>query len=325
MSTASMNPSRIFNPLNQEDSQFSRRCSFNHVQQQQQQEQDTDIARVSFYLRCCVVGCALANESIPMQLLDFTNVHSLPLQYQNLICQLAFGEEYGLCNLLGRIIHVDTNNQVLPRGTPMLFLQAGTPEFHLAMNLLGVHSINLPAFYNGNIIICSSEWLQTYHIEPFQRYMGNLLAVSNNNILAGDEQVLQPLPESYDYYDSTTTKKAESNVQYEFGDEDDDEDMINIPIAAAVRLDVPPKPSVRMIDDEYEEEEEEDVSASLIIPGQQVRLYGLENQAMNGLMGIVKSRKDNRIIVKVPNHKCKFSVRLENLAIVVQEAVAVAC
>lgn len=207
----------------------------------------------------------------------------------------------------------------------MLFLQAGTSEFHLAMTLLGVHSINLPTFYNGNIIICSSEWLQTYHIEPFQRYMGNLLAVSNNNILAGDEQVLQPLPESYDYYDSTTTKKAESNVQYEFGDEDDDEDMINIPIAAAVRLDVPPKPSVRMIDDEYEEEEEEDVSASLIIPGQQVRLYGLENQAMNGLMGIVKSRKDNRIIVKVPNHKCKFSVRLENLAIVVQEAVAVAC
>jgi hypothetical protein len=280
-------PTGISNPL------VGSQCCLSS-QETAQQVPETDIARLSFYLRCCVLGCGLANSRIPMELLNFTNAHSLPLEWQNMIYRLAF-EDFGLCNLLGRVIHVDADNQVLPPGISTLFLQANTPEYALAMNRLCVATPHLSFLYTGNVMVCSSEWIEKHHILPFQRYIGNLasfLDCAQQTVEQTHQHQQQPFSQ----------KKVEATVHFEY---DDDNDQMDIPMVAAVPL----------------ESMQDDVSASLIVPGQQVRLFGLETDEMNETIGIVQERKDNRVIVSVPNHPCKYSVRIENL-IIVQEAVA---
>ena len=44
---------------------------------------ETDIARISFYLRCCVYGCGITDNRIASYHVDFIRSTTLPLEYQN--------------------------------------------------------------------------------------------------------------------------------------------------------------------------------------------------------------------------------------------------
>lgn len=314
-------------------------CACISSEETSSQIRNSDVARIAFYLRCCVVGCGLSpnNHATPLELItNFVQARHLPLEYQNMMYKLAF-EDFSLANLLGRVLHVDTHKQILPDGVSTMFLRPNTSEYILAMNHLGVYDADLrvPSFYTGNVIICSFEWIQTYHIGPFQRYMtmGNRSSqIHNNNteyigggtVSSIEEALVQQEQDvliSLKKVDTNSNHNAKCNYSHNH-----DQDLIrmeeDIPMATAIPLsDGSSSPSRINMNDE--DDSIDDVSTSLIVPGQHVRLFGLETEEMNDVVGVVQERKDNRIIVNVPNHSCKYSVRIENLMIIIQEATAV--
>ena len=290
-----------------------------------QQVPETDIARISFYLRCCVLGCGLLKDRIPNNIIDFTKAQRLSYQWQDMICRMAF-EGFALHKLQNRVIFVDTEHSVLPTGSSTMFLKSQTSESRTAVNLLLANtssSIDLPSTFDGNIMICSSEWIEKHYVLPCQRYYNMMRPASSS---CASQSPTIPFQEyhqlSSQYLQSelaSLSKQDESFLEEDLfmsdndecrdGDDDDVDDDDIVPMVHAI-----PVPM-----EESTVKERDVVNGSLIVKGQTVKFIGLEMANMNELVGIVQERVDNRVIVDVPNHEAQYSLRLENIIIVLSE------
>lgn len=74
-----------------------------------------DICRLSYYLKCCVVGCGI-DIGIEDDLLDYMNAHQLSAEQQEKILQHALSDLNAL-SLLNRAFILDDKHTLLPRGT----------------------------------------------------------------------------------------------------------------------------------------------------------------------------------------------------------------
>jgi hypothetical protein len=128
-----------------------------------------DVGRLSYYLKCCVFGCGI-HVNLPIEFMDYSNVHHFPYILQQAIVRLAF-EEFRLDRLLNRMIFVDDESKFLPRHTSNIFYKVYT-AFDM-MPMIRPHLLlnqHLPD--GGSVMICTSDWLNEFYTLPFLRYRG---------------------------------------------------------------------------------------------------------------------------------------------------------
>ena len=143
---------------------------------------DNDIGRLSYYLKCCVVGCGVVDSNlVPAELLDYSNAETLPHHLQATIVRLVF-EEFTLERLLNLYIFIDDNHTILPYHASNVFIQS-------PMDLLSFHRLFLSTILDqqnqhqpllaptGKVMICTTSWLNEYYVSPYLQYC-SLLATA---------------------------------------------------------------------------------------------------------------------------------------------------
>lgn len=131
-----------------------------------------DICRLSYYLKCCVVGCGI---NIPMEgvLLDYMNAHNIPLHLQEKIVRSAF-EALSLENLINRAFILDDQHILLPQGTLNTFFEFKTASTYFSINSFTIDTGQ--QMHVHKVMLCTLKWMREYYIDPFIRYQqGNPL------------------------------------------------------------------------------------------------------------------------------------------------------
>eukprot|EP00980_Cylindrotheca_fusiformis_P021526 scaffold8369_cov121-Cylindrotheca_fusiformis.AAC.7 len=127
---------------------------------------DHDICRLSYYLKCCILGCGIALPINP-QLVDYVHAHLLPTEFQRSIVEIAF-RDLNLALLMNRVFILDEHNLLLPRGSLNTFL-----AFKTASSVFDITTLTQVAnqsLQTHKVMLCASKWLKDYFLGPFFRY-----------------------------------------------------------------------------------------------------------------------------------------------------------
>mmetsp|Transcript_20087 Transcript_20087/g.56964 ORF Transcript_20087/g.56964 Transcript_20087/m.56964 type:complete len:359 (-) Transcript_20087:113-1189(-) len=137
-----------------------------HPQQQQQQPirmpkyggptviPQNDVARLSYYLKCCLFCMPSLFKSVPVVLFDYNNIESMPRAYHDAIYRLAF-QHFTIEKLVQHnIIRID---DALPSHVSNMF-----EDVHVISSLLEPEIKKTMA--------CTPTWAREYFILPFYRY-----------------------------------------------------------------------------------------------------------------------------------------------------------
>ncbi|KAG7348377.1 hypothetical protein IV203_017082 [Nitzschia inconspicua] len=127
---------------------------------------DHDICRLSYYVKCCVVGCGIRMPLADDALLEYMTAHTLPVHLQELIKRMAF-QELSLDKLLNSALILDENHTLLPLGTLNTFYEFKTASTYFTINSLTVGSGRQECVHK--VMLCTFKWLQEYYINPFYR------------------------------------------------------------------------------------------------------------------------------------------------------------
>lgn len=166
---------------------------------------DTDVSQISFYLKCCVLGCGLGLDRIPnLELLDYRNAESFPIEWKQLVFDIALQEPFALqCVLNSHHFFVDDNALLLPNHASNIF--------HRTSGSGGDETV---------MMICTSEWLNTFYIKPLERYIKSVAEAHGWE----PPTTQQTLPGVYTY---VTTPRQEQ-LQQEFTDAEMDKDIDSV-------------------------------------------------------------------------------------------------
>ena len=146
---------------------------------------DFDICRLSYYLKCCTVGCGI-DSFLNIQLIDYQHAHCLPVSMQETIVQLAF-HDFNIENLLNRTFILDEQHLLLPRGTLNTFYAFKTVSAFFSVDRLAV--IAGQRIQVLKIMLCTLKWMREYYIGPFVRYQqGNSLVESRAERISASNQ-----------------------------------------------------------------------------------------------------------------------------------------
>jgi hypothetical protein len=137
---------------------------------------DYDVSRLSFYLKCCALGCGLDLGIHPV-LLDYVRAHLLPIQGQVYIFHLAL-RKYSPEALANRAYFIDDRNFVLPAPLSNAFYEvdavAGSFPVQHQLTLAGE---TIPLF---KVMLCTSTWINEIYI----RSIWSLQQVFASSVLA---------------------------------------------------------------------------------------------------------------------------------------------
>jgi hypothetical protein len=121
---------------------------------------DLPICRLSFYMKCCTVGCGIA-LNLDGILIDYNNAHRLPGQLQRVILETVL---HDLCpeRLLNRVYYLDDDHTMLSEHASNAFFAIET-----ASNFVrpGEHLLP-PGLHIHKIMLCTSDWLEEYYFRP---------------------------------------------------------------------------------------------------------------------------------------------------------------
>lgn len=127
---------------------------------------DNDICRLSYYIKCCVVGCGIRMPLADDALLDYMTAHTLPTHLQEFIKRMAF-QELSLDKLLNSALILDEHHTLLPFGTLNTFYEFKTASTYFTINSLSIGSGRQECVHK--VMLCTFKWLQEYYINPFYR------------------------------------------------------------------------------------------------------------------------------------------------------------
>jgi Zinc finger, ZZ type len=139
-----------------------------------------DVGRLSYYLKCCVLGCGITLNHMSLDLLDYVNARSLSPLLQQRIFRLAFGE-FRLEMLLNRTIFVDDERTLLSADASNVFFSVQTPLDMATLGRLGGSLLGLP---QEQVMLCTTAWLNEFYVAPFLRFVQR----------STEEAVLGPTP-----------------------------------------------------------------------------------------------------------------------------------
>ena len=129
---------------------------------------DHDICRLSYYVKCCVVGCGIRMPLADDTLLDYMTAHTLPLHMQELLKRMAF-QELCLDRLLNSALIVDEQHLLLPFGTLNTFFEFKTASNYFTINSLSIGSGRQECVHK--VMLCTLKWLQEYYLNPLCRHL----------------------------------------------------------------------------------------------------------------------------------------------------------
>ena len=139
---------------------------------------DHDICRLSYFVKCCVVGCGIRMPLADDALLDYMTAHTLPLHMQELLKRMAF-QELSLDRILNSALIVDEQHILLPLGTLNTFFEFKTASTYFTINSLSIGSGRQECVHK--VMLCTLKWLQEYYINPLCRHLqGNPLLTALN-------------------------------------------------------------------------------------------------------------------------------------------------
>ena len=156
---------------------------------------DYDICRLSFYLKCCTLGCKLdptIMSGVNSELIDYSHAHHLPIQKQQCIYQLAL-RTYNPEVLVNRAYYIDDNNVILPPSISNAFYDIDViTDAASTNNSHNFDSVPRQISLFGNVIpitkvmLCTTAWINEIYIQSIRRlqqsmanaFIGN--AVQNN-------------------------------------------------------------------------------------------------------------------------------------------------
>lgn len=147
---------------------------------------DNDLCRLSYYLKCCVVGCGI-NIGIDDALLDYMNAHQLTIEQQQQILRYAFSD-LGVFNLMNRAFILDDQHVLLPQGTLNTFFEFKTASTYFSIDTFTVATGQ--QVYVHKVMLCTIKWMREYYIDPFVRYQqGNPMIEIYATPVAEDDEV----------------------------------------------------------------------------------------------------------------------------------------
>ena len=127
---------------------------------------DHDICRLSYYLKCCTIGCGI-DLFANLPLIDYQVAHLLHETLQDVVVRLAL-EVFKLDSLLNKAFILDENHVLLPLGTLNTFY-----KFELASNFFSIDPITVVAGQRvevHKVMLCTAKWMREYYILPLIRY-----------------------------------------------------------------------------------------------------------------------------------------------------------
>ena len=127
-----------------------------------------DICRLSYYLKCCVIGCGI-NIGIEEALLDYMNAHTLPPEQQAKIIRHALSD-LNILSLLDRAFILDDKHTLLPPGTLNTFFEVAiASDFFLSINSSLTIATGQQVCIH-KVMLCTVGWMNEYFMLPFGRY-----------------------------------------------------------------------------------------------------------------------------------------------------------
>jgi hypothetical protein len=140
--------------------------------------EDSSISRLSFYLKCCTVGCGLA-VNIDSILIDYNNATRLPGQLQRAIIALA-ATELSPERLLNRVYFLDNGHTLLPAYASNAFFAIETASHFFSVEQV---LISGQLFQVHKVMLCTTEWLEEYCFKPLRELQE--ASRSQNSTLSG--------------------------------------------------------------------------------------------------------------------------------------------
>jgi hypothetical protein len=132
---------------------------------------DKYICKLSFYIKCCIIGCGIQGADADPELLDYANAYKLPLHLQRAIFELAF-HEFNTEKLVDRFYFLDDRHRLLPEHLSNIFvsLVAAGNVFPVERDVV----VRGRKLRYQNTMLCTSEWLNEMYISPLcaiQRFL----------------------------------------------------------------------------------------------------------------------------------------------------------
>ena len=267
---------------------------------------DLDARRIAYYLQCCVVGCGI-DLSIPFGLLDYTNPQEFPPEHQQLLFLEAI-RKFSFEHLLNRSIFIDDRHLVLPQHMSNVFFTAQGPLDVLVLSRLMTSSGHDNWTIEPKAMICTSEWLNMYYLQPMHRYLNREGSTS--------EPINTDILESNVSQQAETSSHCAAAAHVETIDKDEEFSQVVTQTSCSQQQECIPMAAAVPIEEPTYSRRQETIGASLhFVPGQPVKLCGLAFANMNELVGVVDHRLDDRVIVQLHGHPWRYAVKPENLII----------
>jgi hypothetical protein len=160
-----------------------------------------DICRLSYYLKCCILGCGFREASIALPvevIMDYNNAHRLPSSLQRAIYHIVMSDFHPQ-TLMNRVFFVDDSSTLLEPDTMNAFFEWSTTisrALRMAEQGSGGMGIGVISDEQGQhapspnvlrkLMVCTSSWLNEYCILPLYRVSERLAmsALSFSSIAA---------------------------------------------------------------------------------------------------------------------------------------------
>lgn len=158
-----------------------------------------DICRLSYYLKCCVVGCGIDVAGMNADLLDYQTAHELPTEQQEQILRYSLSD-LNLIHLLNRVFVLDNSHMLLPPGTLNTFFEFKTAASYFSINTFTAGIAAGQQMSTHKVMLCTFKWMKEYYLEPFLRYhQGCPIVVVHATELQEEDEVSIALMLDQDY------------------------------------------------------------------------------------------------------------------------------
>lgn len=117
------------------------------------------MCKLSFYLKCCIVGCDMHTLPVDEALLDYSNAHRLPSCQQYMILMLAI-LEFGLSRLINRAIFLDDEHKLLPAAISNAFYAIETTILHFPIDTASGDQVQV-----RKAMLCTTEWINEIYVK----------------------------------------------------------------------------------------------------------------------------------------------------------------
>ena len=126
---------------------------------------DFDVCRLSFYLKCCVMGCNMIPYALDERVADFERAHLYSIADQMMILKLAVSD-FSLHNLLDKAIFLDEERRLLPAHVSNAFFEFGIARHYFPIKPPWQQVESFSQVSEPKVMLCTMNWINDIYIQP---------------------------------------------------------------------------------------------------------------------------------------------------------------